>query len=107
DLFMQDDKTSHLYSADTSTNQFTFDVDKTGTYILRLQPQLYNYGEYALSVAVGPSLGFPVSGKKANIGSFWGDNRDGGKRLHEGIDIFAPKLTPAVAAENGSVTGVK
>jgi murein DD-endopeptidase MepM/ murein hydrolase activator NlpD len=64
-------------------------------------------GEYTLSVSVGPSLGFPVSGNKASIGSFWGDNRDGGKRSHEGVDIFAAKLTPAIAAADGVVTGVR
>jgi len=60
-----------------------------------------------LAISLGPSLGFPVSGNKASIGSLWGDDRDGGKRSHEGIDIFAPKLTPAIAATNGIVTGVK
>lgn len=43
----------------------------------------------------------------ADIGSFWGDGRDGGKRSHEGIDIFAPKHSPAIAASDGYVTGVR
>jgi murein DD-endopeptidase MepM/ murein hydrolase activator NlpD len=107
DLFKQNDRNDHLLSVDTSSNQFTFDVDESGTYILRLQPQLYHKGEYALSVSVGPSLGFPVSGNKARVGSFWGADRDGGKRSHEGIDIFAPKLTPAVAGADGEITGVR
>ena len=38
--------------------------------------------------------------------SFWGDPRDGGQRRHEGIDIFAPKLTPAIAVADGYVSGV-
>jgi len=107
DMFKEDGKKSPLFSADTTNNQFSFNVDETGTYILRLQPQLYNGGDYTLSVSVGPSLGFPVSGSRANVGSYWGANRDGGKRLHEGIDIFAPKLTPAIAAADGVVTGVR
>jgi murein DD-endopeptidase MepM/ murein hydrolase activator NlpD len=46
---------------------------------------------------------FPVWGKKSNIGSFWGDARDGGKRKHEGIDIFAKKGTPVVAVYDGVI----
>jgi murein DD-endopeptidase MepM/ murein hydrolase activator NlpD len=48
-------------------------------------------------------LVFPVAGKKSNIGSFWGDARDGGKRKHKGIDIFAKKGTPVVAVTDGII----
>jgi murein DD-endopeptidase MepM/ murein hydrolase activator NlpD len=82
-------------------------MDEPGSYILRLQPELFRTGQYSLSVSVGPSLSFPVTGTKAKAGSFWGDSRDGGKRSHEGIDIFAPKRTPAIASADGVITGVK
>ena len=95
-----------VLSADTSQLQFSFDVDETAEYILRLQPELFRTGEYSLSISVGPSLGFPVSHTKSNVGSFWGDGRDGGKRSHEGIDIFAPKSSPAIASADGYVTGL-
>lgn len=49
---------------------------------------------------------FPVAGKKANVGSFWGAKRDGGKRKHEGIDIFAKKGTPVLAISDGLITRV-
>jgi hypothetical protein len=50
-------------------------------------------------------LGFPVSGKNYRaVGSFFGDPRDGGKRNHRGIDIFAPKGTPVVAVYSGIVS---
>lgn len=108
DLFKQNGNSpSLLLSADTASHQLSFDVEESGTYILRLQPELNHTIEYSLSVTVGPSLGFPVSGTKSKVGSVWGDNRDGGKRRHEGIDIFAPKLTPVVAASDGVVTGLK
>lgn len=108
DLFWKDeDNPSYILSADTLSTEIVYDVPVTGTYILRLQPELDRTGEYDLAISQNPSLGFPVSGKKANIGSLWGDSRDGGKRRHEGIDIFAPKHTPVVAAADGYVTGVK
>lgn len=55
---------------------------------------------------VNTSLVFPVAGNKSNIGSFWGDGRDGGKRKHEGIDIFAQKGTEVVAVFDGEVVAV-
>jgi len=108
DLFRQEGTdVSHFMAVDTNSSQFYFDVEETGNYILRLQPELYRTGEYNLSATITPSLGFPVAGKKAKTGSFWGATRDGGQRSHEGIDIFAPKLTPAIAAADGYITGVK
>jgi len=53
--------------------------------------------------AVSKSLNFPVAGKRSNIGSFWGAVRDGGKRKHQGIDIFARKGTPVVAVCDGII----
>jgi murein DD-endopeptidase MepM/ murein hydrolase activator NlpD len=108
DLFKQAESTSApLLSADTALLEFSFDAAETATYLLRLQPELAHSGEYTLSVSISPSLGFPVSGSKAKTGSFWGADRDAGKRRHEGIDIFAPKLTPAVAAADGYISGVR
>ncbi|NCD67760.1 M23 family metallopeptidase [Mucilaginibacter agri] len=102
DLFMDG---SLIVSADSSG--FDFEVKKTGTYILRLQPELLQGGEYTIQITIGPSLRFPVSASgHAKIGGFWGEGRDDNSRQHEGIDIFAPKGTPALAGADGTVTNV-
>ena len=65
-------------------------------------------GEYILSITAGPSLTFPVSPNvNSRIISLFGTGRDNGARKHEGIDILAPKHSPAVAAANGEVTRVE
>ncbi|HZY81870.1 MAG TPA: M23 family metallopeptidase [Cyclobacteriaceae bacterium] len=49
----------------------------------------------------------PVMGaSRSSIISLYGDARDGGKRKHEGIDIFAPKGTFIVAPSDGEITSV-
>lgn len=96
-----------LQSPDTNEAEFNFNIAETGQYILKIQPQLFRVGSYNLSIATAPSLAFPVGDKKAYIGSVWGDARDGGKRNHEGVDIFAAKRTPAVAAADGYIASVR
>jgi peptidoglycan LD-endopeptidase LytH len=97
---------SMLLSFDTAQTRHEHEVDETGNYLVRLQPELLRSGDYTLSISVGPSLKFPVAGKVGKIGSIWGDERDAGARSHEGIDLFAPKRTPAVAAADGIITRV-
>jgi hypothetical protein len=83
---------------------FEYVVKESGTYILRMQTELLADAEYELSINVSPSLGYPVAGSSARIGSVWGDARDAGVRKHESIDIFDVKGKPVVAAADGRVT---
>lgn len=94
-----------LKSADSTS--LTYDADKDVQLLIRLQPELLSAVSYSLSISVGPSLAFPVSGgSSSDIGSVWGDDRDAGARRHEGIDIFGKRGTPVVAAADGIVTRV-
>jgi len=53
----------------------------------------------------GSSLQMPVVGITAsNLYNSWGDSRDGGRRRHKGIDIFAPKGTGVVAVADGIIS---
>jgi hypothetical protein len=73
-------------------------------YVFRLQPELLRAVRWTVTFEVGPSLAFPVEGRTSRaVQSFWGADRDAGARRHEGIDIFAPRGTPAVAATDGVV----
>jgi murein DD-endopeptidase MepM/ murein hydrolase activator NlpD len=97
----------HLASADTTSNIIDYESREDHTYLVRLQPELLRSGNYTITMSREPTLAFPVQGKDSrNISSFWGANRDGGRRRHEGIDIFAKRGTPVIAATDGYISGV-
>jgi len=53
----------------------------------------------------GTSLRMPVVGiRPRDLANSWHDPRDGGARLHKGIDIFAPRGTEIVAVSDGIVS---
>ncbi|MEO1259303.1 MAG: peptidoglycan DD-metalloendopeptidase family protein [Bacteroidota bacterium] len=100
----------HLFNAENyQTDSLAYEVHKNGTYLLRIQPELLASCRYNLQLIAQPIYStFPVSGKgNQDIWSFFGDPRDGGKRKHKGIDIFARRGTPLVAATDGEIRRVK
>lgn len=108
DIFtLQEGHWKELAHVDSSLN-LTHEFDKSGSCLVRLQPELLVNIYYSLTLSVTPVLLNPVKGASNNsIGSFYGDPRDGGKRKHEGVDIFAPKGTLVIAPTDGVVSRVR
>lgn len=97
-----------LASADSLARTLDYLARRDGDYLVRIQPELLRGGRYSISIVVTPSLAFPVFGHDSTaIGSWYGDPRDGGRRRHEGLDIFASRGTPVVAAANGVVRSTR
>lgn len=91
-----------MASTDTAGTDLKSDIDDSGKYILRIQPELLAGGEYTLEITSGPSLEYPLKTyQNKQIRSFWGDGRDANSRKHEGIDIFSSFRTPVLAIADG------
>jgi peptidoglycan LD-endopeptidase LytH len=101
------EKARRVAFADSTVGTLEYEVKKAGVLLVRLQPELLRSVQYTLTIQRQPVLSFPVQGRNNKaVGSLYGVSRDAGRRRHEGIDIFAPKLTPAVAATEGYITRV-
>ncbi|HZD05810.1 MAG TPA: M23 family metallopeptidase [Longimicrobiales bacterium] len=95
-------------TADTLADGLVYEPWRDGEYVVRVQPELLRGGHYVLTLTLDAALGFPVEGRDAGaIQSFFGAERDGGVRSHHGVDIFAPRGTPALAAAEGVIRRVR
>lgn len=93
--------------ADTLPDGLMYEPYRGGDFLVRVQPELLAGGEYSLILQVDPALSFPVAGLGMRaVQSLWGAPREGGRRSHEGVDIFARRGTPVVAAVDGVVRRV-
>lgn len=87
--------------------QFKISAEQTGEYRVRIQSSHNARGLMDVAITSPIRYGFPVDTERENaVQSLFGVGRDGGARRHEGIDIFAPRGTPVIAAEAGLVTRV-
>jgi murein DD-endopeptidase MepM/ murein hydrolase activator NlpD/SH3-like domain-containing protein len=115
DLFRQTGDTANpldlVASVDTGLTsagaRLVHEARRDGVYVLRVQPELLRSGAFTLTISTEPSLAFPVSGRDARaVKSYFGAERDAGARQHHGIDIFAPRGTPVLAAARGVVRSI-
>ncbi|GAB3973132.1 hypothetical protein GCM10028806_26470 [Spirosoma terrae] len=109
DVFALDDRNrpTLLAASKADTNVLAWEPRRTQTCLIRIQPELLRSGSYTIAITREPALSFPVQGRDSRqISSFFGAARDAGRRRHEGVDIFAPRGTPAIASVDGIVTSV-
>jgi murein DD-endopeptidase MepM/ murein hydrolase activator NlpD len=98
---------NHLESADSGERFIRVSPRRDGEIVVRVQPELLRGGRFRALLRIGPTLAFPVRpGTERDIGSRFGAPRDAGARSHHGIDIFARRGTPVVAAAAGYVNRV-
>jgi peptidoglycan LD-endopeptidase LytH len=87
--------------------RLAFEPRRDGIYLLRVQSELLRGGSCTLVIRNVASLEFPVQGLGSSaIGSSFGAPREGGRRAHHGIDIFAPKGTEVRATSRARVRRV-
>lgn len=97
-----------LLTADTLGNGFSYEPYRAGSYVVRVQPELLRGGTFTLTIDDEPALAFPVQDRTITaVLSFFGAERDGGRRSHHGVDIFAPRGTPVLASVPGEVGRVQ
>ncbi len=110
DIFRRqpDGSLEFIVSASPGSTQIQFEPRREGTFVLRVQPELLRSVRVTLNVLRGATLAFPVfGGDTRDIGSRFGADRDGGRRSHHGVDIFARRGTPVVAPAPGRVSRVE
>ncbi|WP_235942562.1 M23 family metallopeptidase [Salinimicrobium oceani] len=109
DLYQQQNDSlvsyDHLKSAEFESGSLRYEAEEAGIYKLIVQPEISASRPFRIHLKKVPVYTFPVAGKgNANVQSFWGATRDGGRRSHEGIDIFAARGTPVIAAVDGRIS---
>jgi len=97
-----------VLSTDSVPGSWSYEPYRGGEFVLRLQPELLRGGRFDVTLRLEAQLAFPVADHDVgDILSVFGVPRDGGRRSHHGVDIFARRGTPVVATSPGIVRGVR
>jgi murein DD-endopeptidase MepM/ murein hydrolase activator NlpD/SH3-like domain-containing protein len=92
----------HRASADPAGLTLAIEARDSDTVLVRVQPELLRDVRLTITLESRGALAFPVAGRDTRaVQSFFGAPRDAGARSHHGIDIFAPRGTPVLAAAAG------
>lgn len=97
-------------SWDTLAGVFAYETERPAgeELMLLVQRRPFDTSRFSTTLYTRPVIGFPVAGHDdGSIRSFWGAQRDGGRRSHEGNDIFAARGTPLLAVTDGRVSRVR
>ena len=98
---------THIATADSAFHELKFEPRRDSEYILRIIPEILRGGKFSFEIKSIPLMAFPVTGKdKWAIQSKFGVPREGGKRQHHGVDIFAKRHTPIIAPIDAYVSEV-
>ena len=97
----------HVATGSEEELRLAFEPRQDADYLLRIQPELLRGGRLTVNIRNVASLEFPVDGQSVqSIWSGFGADRDGGRRSHHGVDIFAPRHTPVRAPSRAWVRRV-
>ena len=97
-----------VLSSDSVQGIMDYVASRSANYLVRLQPELLRGVHYRIVLGIDASMVFPVQDRTTSaILSVFGAERDAGRRRHHGVDIFAPRGTPVLAATGGQVTEVQ
>lgn len=92
-----------LSAMPTSASALRTRLPSDGTYRVLVDARA-PLSRYRMTLELSATLPFPVVGADASaVRSHFGASRDDGRRSHEGIDIFAARLTPVLAVAAGTV----